>query len=559
VTEIPLSIAEAAAALRTGRLSSAELTDAVLRQADRHDAATGVFLSRFDETARAAAAAADAELATGVDRGPLHGIPLGVKDIVATREGPTTAQSLVMDPAWFAGRDAVSVERLRTAGAVIVGKTTLMEHAVGWPDPDKPFPIPRNPWDLRRWAGGSSSGTGSGVAAGCFLGGLGTDTGGSIRIPAALCGITGHKPTFGLVPKSGCVPLGWSYDHIGPMARSAHDCALLLDVLAGGDPSDPSALTGPAPACTPALVGHAEGVRVGVFASYGTPIGPVPDGLPGVAPHPELDACLEAAVAELVAAGASRRDVAVPLYAELTDAAFIGSLCEGLAFHLRDLQRRWNDYGAPTRLSLATAALYHGADAVQAQRVRRAGARAVADVFADVDVIVLPTFPFAPPLLDVPRPVAAPYTSRPLPLPTPAFDALGLPALTVPMGFTSDGLPFGLQIVGRAGDDATVLRVGDAYQRRTDWHRREAPVTVAGPEADHVAQLHPDVPTATATADPKAVETVARMLAAAGLPASEPEVLALAAGYPTVREAADALGAVATDPADEPLTVLRLS
>jgi aspartyl-tRNA(Asn)/glutamyl-tRNA(Gln) amidotransferase subunit A len=557
VTDVPLSIEEAGAAIRSGRLSAAELTDAVLAQADRHDAAVGVFLARYDETARAAAAEADRELAAGVDRGALHGIPLAIKDIIATREGPTTAQSLVVDPSWFAGRDAVTVARLRAAGAIIVGKTTLMEHAVGWPDPDKPFPIPRNPWDLRRWAGGSSSGQGSGVPIGCFLGGLGTDTGGSIRIPSALCGITGLKPTFGLVPKSGCMPLGWSFDHIGPMARSAHDCALLLDVVAGGDPSDPFATAGPAGAHTPALVGHVDGVRIGFFRSYATPTAPVAPDTPGASPHPEVAGCLEAAIKELVAAGATCRDVVVPLYAELTDAAFVGSICEGFAFHHRDLRRRWDDYGAPTRLSLATGALYHGGDAVQAQRVRRAGLRAITDVLRDVDVIVMPTFPFPPTPLDVPRPVAAPFTSRPMALPTPAFDALGLPALSVPMGFTSDGLPFGLQIVGRAGEDALVLRVGDAYQRRTDWHRRVAPVTGGGEVVDHIAGLHPDDATSE-TADPHSVDTVARLLAIAGLPASEAEVLALAAGYPTVREAADSLGAVATEPEDEPLAVLRL-
>jgi aspartyl-tRNA(Asn)/glutamyl-tRNA(Gln) amidotransferase subunit A len=555
--EIPLSIAEAGAALRSGRVSAVELLDAVLARADRHDAAVGVFLARFDETARAAAAEADRELAGGVDRGPLHGIPLGIKDIIATREGPTTAQSLVMDRSWWTGLDAVTVTRLREAGAVIVGKTTLMEYAVGWPDPAKPFPIPRNPWDLRCWAGGSSSGQGSGVAAGCFLGGLGTDTGGSIRIPAALCGITGLKPTFGLVPKSGCVPLGWSFDHIGPMARSAHDCALLLDVVAGGDPSDPCATTRPVTAAAPALVGHVEGVRVGVFRTWSDPTAAVAPGTPGATPHPDLDACFDAALGELLAAGASCRDVVLPLFAELTDAAFVASICEGFAYHRRDLRARWTDYGAPTRLSLASGALYHGGDAVQAQRVRRAGIRLATEVLGDVDVIVLPTFPFGATRLDVPRPVAAPYTSRPMALPTPAFDALGLPALTVPMGCTADGLPFGLQIVGRAGEDATVLRVGDAYQRRTDWHRRVAPVVSRGDAVDRVTPLHPGDGTG-ASIDPHTVDTVARLLAVAGLPASEAEVLALAAGYPTVREAADALHAVATGPEDEPLPVLRL-
>ena len=188
---------------------------------------------------------ADEELAAGEDRGPLHGIPLGIKDIITTDEGPTTCQSLVTDPTWHNQGDGALMGRLRQAGAVICGKTTTMEYAVGRPDPSKPFPVPRNPWDPERWTGGSSSGTGNGVASGQFLGGLGTDTGGSVRFPSALCGITGHKPTFGLVPKSGCFPLGFSYDHIGPMARSAWDCAAMLKHMAGHHPSDRTSVERP--------------------------------------------------------------------------------------------------------------------------------------------------------------------------------------------------------------------------------------------------------------------------------------------------------------------------
>ncbi|HXZ85567.1 MAG TPA: amidase, partial [Myxococcota bacterium] len=209
------------ARLRAGERSSVALVQDCLRSADALDARLGTYLARFDAAALESAAALDAELAAGHDRGPLHGIPLGIKDILAAREGPTTAQSLVLDPLWGAGRDARVVERLRAAGAVILGKTTTMEFAIGEPDREKPFPLPRNPWDLERSPGGSSSGTGNGVAAGLFPAGLGTDTGGSVRIPASFCGVSGHRPTFGLVPKTGCVPLGFSYDSIGPLARSA--------------------------------------------------------------------------------------------------------------------------------------------------------------------------------------------------------------------------------------------------------------------------------------------------------------------------------------------------
>src|SRR5882757_9881193 len=242
MSELPLTLTEAAAALRAGTTTS----------------------RRLDELALATADAADAELAAGVDRGPLQGIPFGVKDILAMAEGPTTAQSDVLDPAWGAGRDAPVVARLKAAGAVLTGKTSTMEFAIGMPDGSKDFPVPRNPWNPATWPGGSSSGTGAGVAAGMFYAGLGTDTGGSIRIPAAFCGITGLMPTFGRVPKSGCVPLGYSLDHIGPMARSAEDCALMLQAMVGHDASDVTSLDVPVPDYLAALTGDLTGVRIGV-------------------------------------------------------------------------------------------------------------------------------------------------------------------------------------------------------------------------------------------------------------------------------------------------------
>lgn len=227
----PGDLSTIAADLREGTVTSAALVEAALAGAEALDGQLGLFLARFDNAARTAAHERDEELAGGHDRGPLHGVPIVVKDIIATIEGPTTAQSRVLDAGWGAGIDAAVVSRLRAAGAVILGKTTTMEFAIGYPDPAKGFPVPRNPWDPERWTGGSSSGTAAAVAAGVAPAGLGTDTGGSVRLPAAYCGITGFKATYGAVPKSGVVPLGYSVDHVGPMARSVEDCAALLDVL----------------------------------------------------------------------------------------------------------------------------------------------------------------------------------------------------------------------------------------------------------------------------------------------------------------------------------------
>jgi aspartyl-tRNA(Asn)/glutamyl-tRNA(Gln) amidotransferase subunit A len=238
VTDLP-TLSEAARALRERKVSSVELVTAALARADALDELLGVYLHRLDDYALSRARQADGELAAGRDRGPLHGLPIGVKDILAMAEGPTTANSLILDPAWGQHRDAVVVERLKEAGAVITGKVTTMEFAVGLHDQTKPHPRPRNPWDPERFPGGSSSGTAAGVASGMFLAGIGTDTGGSIRTPAAYCGVSGLMPTFGRVPSAGCVPLGYSLDRIGPLARSARDCGAFLVAIAGPDARDP--------------------------------------------------------------------------------------------------------------------------------------------------------------------------------------------------------------------------------------------------------------------------------------------------------------------------------
>src|ERR1700730_8450746 len=237
--DIPPTIVAAGAALRSGQVSSVALTQELLARAKATHDTVAAFIVITEDPALAAAQRADAELEAGRDRGPLHGIPLGIKDILATVDAPTTANSRVLDPAWGQRDDATTVRKLREAGAVLLGKLGLHEFAIGWPDPETGFRIPKNPWDLARSPGGSSSGTGAAIAAGLILGGLGTDTGGSIRGPAAYCGISGIKATFGRVSKAGCAPLGYSLDNVGPMASTVYDCALMLQVLAGFDPLGP--------------------------------------------------------------------------------------------------------------------------------------------------------------------------------------------------------------------------------------------------------------------------------------------------------------------------------
>lgn len=457
---IPTTIAEAAVALRSGRLTSIALTEQLLARTDALDAKLGTFIARFDETALAAAKQADADFAAGIDRGALQGIPLGIKDIIAAREGPTTACSKVLDPDWGRGVDAPVVTRLRARGAIILGKTTTLEFAMGPPDPEGPFPLHRNPWDLERWPGGSSAGTGTGVCAGLILGGLGSDTGGSIRIPAALCGISGLKPTYGLVPKSHVVPLAHSLDTVGPMARSARDCATILQAIAGASPDDPTSSRRPVPDYASALTGKLDGLRVGVERDHHTRAAGF---------DPACRDRFEAAVSALEGAGAKLVEVRFDGYPVVHSAALVTSAAEALAYHRRDLQTRFVDYGRGARHALAMGAFYGSADYVQAQKIRAWGLATLRSVLGRCDVIVTPTMGLPAPRLDDDFWAMMERTY------TPAWNLLGAPAMSVPMGPIEAGLPSGLQIVGGRFEDAMVLRVADAYQRVTDWHVQRPP------------------------------------------------------------------------------------
>ncbi|HVV07937.1 amidase [Amycolatopsis sp.] len=532
MSEFP-TITDALAALDSGSVSSVELTEQALDAADRQDAALGVFVSRFPGSALAAAREADKARADGARDRPLLGIPLGVKDIITTQDGETTAQSLVLDRAWGQG-DATVVERLRAAGAVLVGKTTTMEFALGAPDPGKPFPIPRNPWDSSRWAGGSSSGSGAGVAAGMFLGALGTDTGASVRMPAALCGVTGLKPTFGRVPKSGCVPLGYTLDCIGPLAPSARDCAALLGVMAGHGP-DPWSSGRAVPDFTAALDGDLTGLRIGV------------DDLTRFATSdPALDGLFGDFLSTLRRAGATVVPVELPRYREITAAAVVSIVTEALAYHAPDVRTRWSDYGASTRAALGFGAFVSGADYVQAQRVRAAGRKMAAGLFEDVDLIVTPLVTKPAPYVDD----AATYTGtlfegRDFAYHTAYWNSLGNPALSVPIGFGTGGLPLAAQVVGAPFDEATVLRAGEAYQARTQWHLQRPegmrPSQAPAPAALPAAEPHP------------AAESLLRL---AGLTVPDDERAAIAAALPMVRYNADLLYTVPETRYEEPLAVL---
>jgi aspartyl-tRNA(Asn)/glutamyl-tRNA(Gln) amidotransferase subunit A len=456
-----LTIEDAAAALRRRELSSVELVREVLARADALDASLGAYVIRFDESALAAAKRADQDFAAGVDRGPLQGIPLVAKDNLFAREGPTSAQSTVRDPSWDVTGDATAVARLRAAGAVLTGKVTLSEFAIGGPDMRSPYPRPRNPWNLHCWPGGSSSGTGAAVAGGLALAGLGTDTAGSIRMPAAVCGISGLKPTFGVVSTAGSIPLAKSLDHVGPLARSVWDCAAVLQSIAGHDPADPTTALGAPPDYLAELAGPLGPIRIGVVAA--------PD---DVACDPALEDVYNGALATLRSLHAATTSVVLPAYPATVAAAKITLEVESFALHEQTLSTRWSDYSVSTRLRLATGAFASGAEYLHAQRQRAATRGLLEELFESVDVVVSPTFPVGAPeygpdeLIDRVAIGAGASTVR-------YWSCVGYPALVIPMGFSSAGLPLSLQLVAAPMHESQLLRLGVAFQQVTDWHLRE--------------------------------------------------------------------------------------
>jgi aspartyl-tRNA(Asn)/glutamyl-tRNA(Gln) amidotransferase subunit A len=466
--ELPLTIADAAEWLRSGRITSVALTEAQLARAHATQDTLGAFILIMDEVALAGARQADADFAAGIDKGPLQGIPIGVKDIIATKDAPSTANSRVLDPAWGQRDDATVVKKLRAAGAVIIGKLVLHEFALGWPDPETGFRIARNPWDLTRTPGGSSTGTGAAVGGGVILGGLGTCTGGSVRGPASYSGISGMKQTFGRVSKEGCVPLGYSLDHIGPMARTARDCAIMLQVMAGYDPLDLCSVDVPVPDMTGSMDGSLEGVRIGVPRDYFF-------NAPNL--DPEVKAAVEAALDAMAAAGATVVEVAIAHADAARHAQRVTMIGEAYAYHEPDLKSKPELYGKYTREAFQVGPFLTASDYVQAQRLRPLIRQECADALCKrpgdgVDVLITPTTPTTAPAFAGYDPDAM---SR-----SPTFMAIwnltGLPAISIPCGFSSEGLPVGMQVIGRPFDEPTVFKIADAYQQITSWHLTVPPI-----------------------------------------------------------------------------------
>lgn len=463
----PMSIREIGASLGAGDMTVTEIVEQCIAVADAADEHLGTYITRFDDAARAQAERLDLELQNGRSRGPLHGIPVAIKDLLATDDGPTTAQSLGWSTEWGERGDGAAVRRLRDAGMIVMGKTTTMEIASGLPTADDPFPLPRNPWDPRRWPGGSSSGSGSAVATGMAPAALGTDTGGSIRCPASLSGVTGFKPSFGLVPKSGCIPVGLTYDHVGPLARTTEDCAILTRTMAGWDAEDALSSKEDHRPADSMLNRDLRGVRIGVPRHLYEDSSGVED---------SVRRAMAEALDVLATAGAVVVDISVPFWREVGDATMLGAVCEHYANFADELAEAWHRIGRSARVTLAIGALSSARDYAQAQRVRAYADDQMRSVWNGVDIIASPTTPrSALPLEDMSGIGAFPGFTSP-------WNGLGVPALSVPMRPDAEGLPQGLQLAGPYGHDAHVLSAGHSFQQSTSWHRAAPEL---GPPVQH--------------------------------------------------------------------------
>jgi aspartyl-tRNA(Asn)/glutamyl-tRNA(Gln) amidotransferase subunit A len=454
-----LSIAEAASLIAAKRISPVELTRAYLDRIERLNGTLHAYVRVLHDVALAAARAAEAEIMAGRYRGPLHGIAIGLKDIYDTAGIPTEGGSK-MCIGRIPAKDATTTRLLKEAGAVLLGKLTTWEFAIGGTAFDTPFPPARNPWNIDHDPAGSSSGSGAAVAAGLCAMAMGSDTGGSIRWPAAWCGLAGLKPTYGRVSRAGIMPLSFSLDHAGPLTWTVEDAALVLQVIAGHDPGDPASANHPIPDYRTALVGSdLRGVRLGIARAM-FERNCVASGAMLTAFNDSVDVLREL--------GAHVGEIELPPLALYNATAFLIARSEGFAIHEKTLRERPRDYGALARDRLTIGAYIRASDAVQAMRRRLMLAEATAAAMRGLDAILLPTAPDpSPPLGEL-----APYFGNQRPTYMRPFNLTGQPALSVCNGFDEAELPLSLQIVGHCFDETTVLRIGNAYEHATPWRAR---------------------------------------------------------------------------------------
>jgi aspartyl-tRNA(Asn)/glutamyl-tRNA(Gln) amidotransferase subunit A len=463
-----LTLGEASNLIEAGQVSPAELTDACIGRAEKLDGGLNGYLTPTFDTARKEAQLATEDIAAGRRRGPLHGIPFALKDLYETA-GVRTTGGAKLRQELIPSEDAETVARLKQAGAVMLGKLNLHEWAMGGTNVNVFFPTPRNPWDQSKIVGGSSGGSSLALAAGYCYGALGSDTRASIRLPASLCGVTGLKPTYGRVSLRGVIPLVWSLDHAGPMARSAEDCAIILNAIAGYDERDPTSADVPVPDYVALLQAAAgkplEHVRIGVPRNFFFDESVV---------QSEVLAAVRATVPIFESLGADLAEIDFPDPDYHSDNMVFNA--ESAAFHEERLKERPEELSEAPRQRVAASLELRAVDYARARWRQEEFKQKLRILMRDVDLVLTPTAAVtAFNIADVdPAEPAGP--GRILARQTAPFNTLGVPAISVPCGFSPAGLPIGLQLSGRWWEDGLVLRAAHAYQQVTDWHRRRPPL-----------------------------------------------------------------------------------
>ncbi|MEE8301530.1 MAG: amidase [Candidatus Tectomicrobia bacterium] len=459
------TITEIADLIKSGQLSPVELTQALLDRIERLDSRFKSYATVMADHALAAAKAAEQDIGAGNYRGPLHGVPVAVKDLCFTQGVRTMGGSKVLAD-YIPGFDSTVVARLNAAGAILLGKLNLTEGAMGGYNPD--FDIPVNPWGADRWAGASSSGSGVATAAGLCFGSLGSDTGGSIRFPAAACGVVGLKPTWGRVSRYGVLGLAESLDHVGPLTRSTADAAIVLQAIAGHDPNDPTSLLEPVPDMIQALTSGVNGIRIGYDERYATQD-----------VDPELAEAVSAGIRVLEGLGANIVEAKLPALDDYLAAWPILCSAEAVAAHEATYPAHRDTYGPWFRDWLDQGARVSGADYAKANALRAACNGRLRAVWEGIDVLACPAMP-TPPLPVTPEALYGSIPSRGFEMAglrfTAPYDFNGVPTLSVPCGLTHDGLPLSLQFVGKHLGEALLCRIGHAYEQATTWHTMRPPI-----------------------------------------------------------------------------------
>ena len=467
MTDTPLhykTITEIAALIEARELSPTEATRASLERIDALDGRLKSYATVMADHAIGAARRAESEIVAGEYRGPLHGVPIAVKDLCFT-EGVRTMGGSKVYADHVPGFDSTVVARLESAGAVLLGKLNLTEGAMGGYNPE--LQIPLNPWNEDRWAGSSSSGSGSATAAGLCFGSLGSDTGGSIRFPAAACGIVGLKPTWGRVSRYGVLALAESLDHVGPMTRSSADAAIMLQAIAGYDANDPTSLSAPVPDMLAGIEDGVAGVRIGLDERH------VSDGV-----NPELTRAVLDGVKALEGLGAEIVEIDMPDVDRYLPAWPVLCSAEAVAAHRENYPSRRDDYGPWFRGWLDMGAGKSAADYAEANNMRAECNGLVREAFKDIDAMACPST-IGPAYPVTPEALYGPMDSRrgtAFQRYTVPYDFNGAPTLSVPCGLSSDGLPLSLQFVGKHLSEALLCRIGHAYEGATEWHSLHPPV-----------------------------------------------------------------------------------